>query len=873
MSFTNSMTVLALCALATTSATPTFDVLSLTPHADEEKEPATLRSRQAITLTFSLAAIALGADFGAEDDSIPFTLDPPVPGRFRWVSTTIARFDPSSSWPPELDLTLSLKPGLASYTGVALSSESTQSWTFQTPSLSMRVSRVASATAAALTNNKWSSSFQPLSPGAHEVPPDGEIVLSFGAPVDPARLQQALTLTADAGGAAVALTVRACDGPVARPSCAVVVPAPNALATGALYTLTLPAGSSFNGDGSVTRAPLSAPLSGLVPFTIPFYDWSPTPSYRRHRMWLRHALAPDADLARLAAAFSLSPPLPLALTRPAPDVLQLQANYSGDVKYTLSVAADASIKDGFGLPLLAAELTFTTAALNPFAIQPSRQGYSGSKHARFDPVASEGEPPANWPHLQRGPAPLCRGSWCAPDCCDGLQYSVTNTYDASAVTVLLLALYNPDAIKNDAQGWRIDGATRRTITAPTLDDGQTALTTAAPENFLGAPAGVVVHRRVTSLDYNQDPSNVNAMLISYGSLAAAFVADSVGTITGWVVDTEVVDGRWREGETQPHTDEAPVAGATVQLWGKPSDAWGDDIKERDVQLAATAVTDADGFVTLRPPPASKDLCTKSYSTACTLNDLVAIVTRPWGDGTEEVLVVPDVPEPPSASAASDTHVAELVSDRGLYRPLVIVELKVWVRTRAADGTIRSADAELYDYRFEVDWSSGGETTVVPRTLSAAGGVDATVEVPADAQYGERYVYLRASRDVGGGNGRPPYKSTVYLGSVTVVVGDPRPPTVDLTVAAPEGALMRPGAATRLKLTTATLSGVPVGDAAVSSSGPSPDGRPRPRPTPRVPAGRPPRPQHGDRRRRRRGGRGHRRAGDGGRRHARRCLAA
>ena len=31
-----------------------------------------------------------------------------------------------------------------------------------------------------------------LARGAHEVPPDGEIVLSFGAPVDPARLQQAL---------------------------------------------------------------------------------------------------------------------------------------------------------------------------------------------------------------------------------------------------------------------------------------------------------------------------------------------------------------------------------------------------------------------------------------------------------------------------------------------------------------------------------------------------------------------------------------------------------------------------------------------------------------------------------------------------------
>ena len=56
----------------------------------------------------------------------------------------------------------------------------------------------------------------------------------------------------------------------------------------------------------------------------------------------------------------------------------------------------------------------------------------------------------------------------------------------------------------------------------------------------------------------------------------------------------------------------------------------------------------------------------------------------------------------------------------------------------------------------------------------------------------------------------------FLDSVTVTVGDPRPPTVDLTVETPgaEGALMRPGGATRLKLSTATLSGVAVGGAAV-----------------------------------------------------------
>ena len=107
-------------------------------------------------------------------------------------------------------------------------------------------------------------------------------------------------------------------------------------------------------------------------------------------------------------------------------------------------------------------------------VQRQQQDLDGRRVVRvgdrvLQPVAAVWGAPAA-PAERRGPAPLCRGSWCAPDCCDGLQYSVTNTYDASAVKVLLLALYNPDAIGNDAQGWRIDGATRTTITAPALDD-------------------------------------------------------------------------------------------------------------------------------------------------------------------------------------------------------------------------------------------------------------------------------------------------------------------------------------------------------------------------------------------------------------------
>ena len=57
--------------------------------------------------------------------------------------------------------------------------------------------------------------------------------------------------------------------------------------------------------------------------------------------------------------------------------------------------------------------------------------------------------------------------------------------------------------------------------------------------------------------------------------------------------------------------------------------------------------------------------------------------------------------------------------------------------------------------------------------------DLTIEVPADAQYGERSAALRASREVSyacgsGWNARTcTYANTVYLGSVTVTVGDPR----------------------------------------------------------------------------------------------------
>ena len=116
--------------------------------------------RQALTVTFSLAMIALGEDFGAgalPAALVPFQLDPPIPGKLRWVTTTIARFDPDDDFPPSLNFALRLS-GMASRSGATLPADARTEWHFSTPALRMSVARVHSPLALALTGGSWVSS-------------------------------------------------------------------------------------------------------------------------------------------------------------------------------------------------------------------------------------------------------------------------------------------------------------------------------------------------------------------------------------------------------------------------------------------------------------------------------------------------------------------------------------------------------------------------------------------------------------------------------------------------------------------------------------------------------------------------------------------
>ena len=155
--------MLLLCALLATSAAEQLSVhISPFTSAGSVQPVCSGGSdcRQALTATFSLAMIALGEDFGAgalPAALVPFELDPPIPGKLRWVTTTIARFDADDDFPPSLNFTLRLS-GMASRSGATLPADARTEWLFSTPALRMSVARVHSPLALALTGGSWVSS-------------------------------------------------------------------------------------------------------------------------------------------------------------------------------------------------------------------------------------------------------------------------------------------------------------------------------------------------------------------------------------------------------------------------------------------------------------------------------------------------------------------------------------------------------------------------------------------------------------------------------------------------------------------------------------------------------------------------------------------
>lgn len=83
--------------------------------------PLLLSGRAALTAVFSRPVIALGSDWGSAQlpaALIPFDLSGcGVPGRMRWVTTSIFRWDSSIDLPTDLECSLIWNANLTSYDG------------------------------------------------------------------------------------------------------------------------------------------------------------------------------------------------------------------------------------------------------------------------------------------------------------------------------------------------------------------------------------------------------------------------------------------------------------------------------------------------------------------------------------------------------------------------------------------------------------------------------------------------------------------------------------------------------------------------------------------------------------------------------------
>jgi hypothetical protein len=351
-------------------------------------------------VVFNRAVIALGSDWGKELTGAlsPFEftgLRAPVPGKLRWVTTSIARFDPTNEWPSDLIFGVSVK-NITTFDGSALTTSATVSYTTQP--VAMRVRGVTSARAAALTDNQWSAQrgfwqgTDATSANDVEVPPDGVVTIDFlqGSYCDPdiysyynryscrdgkidAQLVANALVFRKVGSSAsidVRSTVKACK--YGGDHCISFMPP--ALESGAEYQLVLPKGSVYSPVAGVTQKDFVLRLFGLFPFELPFLqprDLSSLAS-RRWSLYLRHGLANDTvcdalSCPAIASSLSLTDSttnevLPFQLKRVRAGELELYAPTASQSKiYQLRVTANAAIFDGFGLSLRAGSVSLPTA--------------------------------------------------------------------------------------------------------------------------------------------------------------------------------------------------------------------------------------------------------------------------------------------------------------------------------------------------------------------------------------------------------------------------------------------------------------------------------------------------------------------------------
>ncbi|KAF6261957.1 hypothetical protein COO60DRAFT_1458856 [Scenedesmus sp. NREL 46B-D3] len=719
---------------------------------------------------FSRPVIALGSDWGSKvlpANLVPFTLSCGMPGRLRWVTTNIARFDPLVEWPSDLACSFNWNKGLKSFDGAPLVLGSiSASVPLATQPLVMDVASVVSKAADSATDGLWGALIGLPDDKLPEVPPDGNITLSFSYPVELSKLASALRLVGSgASGRAVNISpcmsatppilwplVFAADGqPRAGSSpdngssadllkvnstCAVVKIVPG-LEAGASATLRLPAGARYSSIAGPVSKDTDKQVYGLRSFRIPltpdFQNVTNTSQivyngvrYRRLVMWLPHGLAADTRLSELqplieicafASAFdqgSACKDLEFELSRPNKGTLQAAVPaLSPKQRYRVTVTADAKIKDAFGLPLQSSVNTWWTMELEA-AYQGPNLNQKGLDKVQAWDVA-----------VPAGPAA-----------------SAANSDMARAVAALN---YGYSGLASTAFGDPDASVSRPSSPAPTFQ--ALPLSGKPGISFVGSCC-----REVTwPTARNVFASN---LLVAQSNLQAAFVGQA-GKLVAWVTSSQ--------GASEP------VAGAKVQVY---LSRYSEDL----ASLGPSCTTSAEGICTL-------DVSTNSYDSSTQS----AVITAP-GEGP---LVVPSLPSGYSSNAGA--YAASIVLDRQLVKPGDDLHLTDNTHITAAVNTT---------------FGSVHATLPVPKGASPAGYTVQlfTVRTATPSRPNAVVMAAPAAGSARGAAGD-------LLASASFTVGDPRPPTATLSIDAP--AWVKPTDSVTVKLTAASYIGSDVSDADIT----------------------------------------------------------
>ncbi|CAI7797899.1 unnamed protein product [Closterium sp. NIES-53] len=650
------------------------------------------------------------------------------------------------------------------------------------------------------------------------------------------------------------------------------------------FHVVLPRGSKYYSKAGPLKQPLVVEVRGAYPFRIttdgsedgtslsmvsrritlplPHGLLSPLSDLKACLSLLHSSAAQPKDGAAAAAAGAGAEAVAFDLSRPSNGSLLLSASLEPDARYTLTVAACPSVRDGFGLPLRASRIAITTEPLQPFLAlaprslvlldasttsastggdisgssgvwdrlwplflqlppylgsdkppplvlawpvtslpvtnTPASSTSSSSLFSSSSSVSAASSAPLSVPWLASGPAAEA-GPWQQ----QGTKASSSSaSWSAFAVTPCTSSASSSRFHFNSTQG-------DFSLSSPTLN----ASSLLAPSGMFAIRGSGCIHSdRDISTDTDPDAAAADA----YGDVPGRFGGGSkrrgkrgvqeLSQPSAVVAETEVAAVMLQAGEKHAVvwvtwlSDTSPVEGATVSLL--PSESNKADGSNPVALDTVTGKTDKSGIVLLALPAVPPEFCGRASVQAS-----VAYSSRsPPSSSSQRLMLLPDFnlqcggfDSSESSSSQSPLH-GSLVLDRSLYRPGDTVHVFGVLRQPGPDAKLLLPKPSV---RLVLSCSLPNSETPkrIPITIHPQFGTfQADIPLSTTTDTGSASLQLELAQQ---GN------NNLWVdGYFSFQISDPRPPTVTLSLSTSD-AVARIGRGVEVVVTTRTYIGGPV----------------------------------------------------------------